>query len=61
MASVSFQLAEPLFVHKLDHDFEGVIVLFMAISAIVELIFMHIPEETVRKKLSGKGLWPGWQ
>lgn len=33
------------------------IVLFMAISAIVELIFMHIPEETVRKKLSGKGLW----
>ena len=23
MASVSFQLAEPLFVHKLDHDFEG--------------------------------------
>ena len=23
MASVSFQLAEPLFAHKLDHDFEG--------------------------------------
>lgn len=33
------------------------IVLFMAISAIVELIFMHIPEETIRRKLSGKGLW----
>lgn len=33
------------------------IVLFMAISAIVELIFMHIPEETMRRKLSGKGLW----
>ena len=25
MASVSLQLAEPLFVHKLDHDFEGAI------------------------------------
>ena len=23
MASVSFQLAEPLFAHKLDHDFQG--------------------------------------
>ena len=23
MASVSFQLAEPLFAHKLDHDFDG--------------------------------------
>ena len=23
MASVSLQLAEPLFAHKLDHDFEG--------------------------------------
>ena len=23
MASISFQLAEPLFAHKLDHDFEG--------------------------------------
>ena len=23
MASVSFQLAKPLFAHKLDHDFEG--------------------------------------
>ena len=23
MASVSFQLAEPLFAHNLDHDFEG--------------------------------------
>lgn len=23
MASVSFQLAEPLFAHKLDHDYEG--------------------------------------
>lgn len=33
------------------------IVLFMAISAIVELIFMHIQEETMRRKLSGKGLW----
>ena len=23
MASVSLQLAEPLFAHKLDHDYEG--------------------------------------
>ena len=23
MASVNLQLAEPLFAHKLDHDFEG--------------------------------------
>ena len=23
MESVSFQLAEPLFAHKFDHDFEG--------------------------------------
>lgn len=32
------------------------IVLFMAISAIVELVFMHIPEDTIRRKLSGKGV-----
>ncbi len=32
------------------------IALFMLISAIVEIILMYIPQETIRKKLSGKGI-----
>ena len=33
------------------------LVLFMVISAIIELALMHIPRETMQKKLSGRGLW----
>ena len=33
------------------------LVLFMAISAIIELALMHIPRETMQRKLSGHGLW----
>ncbi|MCH5285774.1 MAG: permease [Akkermansiaceae bacterium] len=33
------------------------LVLFMVISAIIELVLMHIPRETMQKKLSGRGLW----
>lgn len=32
------------------------IALFMLISAIVEIILMYIPQETIRRKLSGKGI-----
>ena len=32
------------------------IALFMLISAAVEIILMYIPEETIRKKLSGSGI-----
>lgn len=32
------------------------IALFMLISAIVEIVLMYIPQETIRKKLSGKGI-----
>lgn len=32
------------------------IALFLLISAIVEIILMYIPQETIRKKLSGKGV-----
>jgi len=33
------------------------LVLFIGITAIVEFIMMHIPEEKMQKYLSGKGLW----
>lgn len=33
------------------------IALFLLISAAVEIILMYIPEETIRKKLSGWVLW----
>ena len=33
------------------------LVLFMVISAIIELTLMHIPRETMQRKLSGRGLW----
>lgn len=33
------------------------LVLFMVISAAIELIMMHIPREVMQKKLSGRGLW----
>lgn len=33
------------------------IVLFLLISAIVELIFMYISEDKMKKSLSGKGIW----
>ena len=33
------------------------LVLFMVISAIIELALMHIPRETMQRKLSGRGLW----
>ena len=33
------------------------LVLFMLISAIIELALMHIPRETMQKKLTGRGLW----
>lgn len=32
------------------------IALFMLISAIVEIVLMYIPQETIRRKLSGKGI-----
>ena len=32
------------------------IALFLLISAAVEIILMYIPEETIRKKLSGSGI-----
>ena len=32
------------------------IALFMLISAAVEIILMYIPEEKIRKKLSGSGI-----
>lgn len=33
------------------------IALFMLISAVVEIILMYIPEEKIRRKLSGTGIW----
>lgn len=33
------------------------LVLFMVISAAIELALMHIPREAMQKKLSGRGLW----
>lgn len=33
------------------------LVLFMVISAAIELILMHIPREVMQKKLSGRGIW----
>ncbi len=33
------------------------IVLFVAITAIIELIMMHIPQTKLRKWLSGRGIW----
>lgn len=33
------------------------IALFLLISAVVEIILMYIPEEKIRKKLSGAGIW----
>ena len=33
------------------------VVLFILISAIIDLILQYIPEEKLQKKLSGKGLW----
>ena len=33
------------------------IALFLLISAVVEIILMYIPEEKIRRKLSGAGIW----
>lgn len=33
------------------------VVLFILISAIIDLILQYIPEEKLQKKLSGKGIW----
>lgn len=33
------------------------VVLFIMISAIIDLILQYIPEEKLQKKLSGKGIW----
>ena len=33
------------------------LVLFMVISAAIELILMHIPREVMQKKLTGRGIW----